>query len=113
MKRAALAVVAALILSLFAMSGIASAEDKLLNAKADNVVIAKGKNNKEYVRVTVIEDRQISGVKYQMPVSIMFFGNLVEQAKKIKTGQNVKCVVQARDFQGRTSYTAVALTGQQ
>jgi hypothetical protein len=107
MRKYAIAICLTLILSFFA--AYATAAEKAITAKADQVTVAKDKNGHEYVRVTITEQRELSGMKYTTGVPVMFFGALVEKAKTLKAGNSFTAIVQPKDYQGRTSYTGIAL----
>lgn len=95
------------VMIMMAYVSIASAKDVILNAKIEKVVISKDKNGAEYVRVMIPEERTLSGVKYSVSTSVMFFGEHVEKAKLLKDGDALKVIAAEKQFNGRTSYTVI------
>jgi uncharacterized protein YxjI len=109
MKRIALFAVAIMVcLSLMYVS-VASAEDKLLTAKIQSVTQAIDKNGSPYVRVIVEEMRTKFGVTYPDGVPAMAFGHMAKDAGNLKEGGTIRAIVSERQFNGRTSYTILAL----
>jgi hypothetical protein len=102
-------IVAMVIVALF-FAGIASASEVLVQAKVDSVTVALDKNGKTYVRVIVNEERSLNGIKYQIGVPCMLFGEeLVRDGKSIRKGDSFKAIAQPREYMGRVSYTVIAL----
>jgi len=90
-------------------ASVANAEDVVINAIVASATIAIDKNGNEYVRIIIVEPRQLQGVEYDVGVPIMFFGDFVEKAKTLKKGDRIHVVVNKRLYQGNFSYTALAV----
>jgi len=88
---------------------IAFAGESVLRATASDVVITMDKNGNEYVRIIVSETKTLEGIQYTTGVPVMAFGDQVASAKKIKKGQKFTAVVSERIFEGRRSYTILAI----
>ena len=101
------AIVLAIMILFVSVSG-AVAADKMLIATVDSVTVANDKNGAEYVRLIVLEPKDIDGVTYVAGTPVMCFGSLATQAKALKKGDKLKAVVQEREYQGRNSYTLLA-----
>jgi hypothetical protein len=101
------AIVLAIMILFVSVSG-AVAADKMLTATIDSVTVANDKNGAEYVRLIVLEPKDIDGVTYVAGTPVMCFGSLADQAKTLKKGDKLKAVVQEREYQGKNSYTLLA-----
>jgi hypothetical protein len=101
-------VIGVLVLSA-AISETALAEDLLLTAKIQDVVLALDKNGRQYVRVIVNEERSLKGITYEVGVPIMAFGSHVEKAKTLKKGETLRAICDRRESQGRVSYTILKI----
>ena len=88
---------------------LAHAGDKMITAKADSVTVLNDRNGNEYVRIIITETRTLEGMEYAKGIPVMAFGDLVERAKTLKAGDEFTAVVSTREFQGRESYTLMAL----
>ncbi len=93
-----------LLVILFLLPSAAFAEDVLLTAKIQNVTLARSKNQKQYVRVIVNEERTLQGIAYEAGVAVFAFGNQVEKAKTLKSGQTLKAICQRRKNKDTVSY---------
>jgi len=94
---------------MFLLSGLASAQDVLLTAKIQDVVLALDKNGRQYVRIIVNEERTLKGIAYEVGVPVMAFGSHVEKAKTLKKGETLKAICDRRESQGRVSYTILKI----
>ena len=103
-----LMLIALAILSIVVFTVAAQAADKMLTATIDSVTVANDKNGAEYVRLIVLEPKDIDGVTYVTGTPVMCFGSLADQAKALKKGDKLRAVVQEREYQGRNSYTLLA-----
>jgi hypothetical protein len=106
MKRLALIIIALIV----AFVPMAHSADKILDAKITSMVERVDKNGNDYVRFIVDETRTLNGVEYSVGVPVMAFGSTVAAAKDYKAGDNLKCIVQGREYQGRQSYTILSFT---
>jgi len=99
-----------LVLTLVCMlSSLAIAGDMMLNATVKNAVVGFDKNGDQYVRLIIQEKRTLQGISYEVGVPVMAFRENVEPAKKLSGGDSIKAIVQAREFQGRKSYTIIKI----
>lgn len=85
------------------------AEDALLNINPTQVVSKIDKNGNPYVQMIIEESRSLSGVDYKTTVPVMFFGELVDQAKAIQPGTPIKVIANKGEYKGRISYTAISI----
>lgn len=110
-KFAAIALIAIATLCAFIMPAVA--EELVKDFKIQSLVTAQDKNGNDYARFIAQEAREKDGVKYTVGVPVMIFsGSSPDLYKAIATkkdGDIVKLVVQTREYQGRTSYTALAM----
>lgn len=100
-----IAVVLALAL---AISIPAVAKDKVLEATVTAMVESTDKNGNQYIRFIVGENRSLEGIDYTVGVPVMAFGDQLDKAQSYSIGDTIKCIVQGREFQGRTSYTILS-----
>ena len=89
--------------------GTAEAGDKLINTTIDSVVTKLDKNGNKYTRAIIKEERELSGVKYQVGVAVMAFGTNSGDLASYKPGDALKAVVAERQYKGRLSYTLRAI----
>jgi hypothetical protein len=89
----------------FAVAGVAVAEDIVLEGTLSDVVQATDRNGNPYVRAIIQEERELKGVKYEAGTPLMFFGDTVSVGNTLKKGDSIKAIVTPRMFQGRKSYT--------
>jgi hypothetical protein len=92
-----------------AIPGKVLAEDMLLTAKIQDVVLALDRNGRQYVRVIVNEERTLKGIAYEVGVPVMAFGPQVEKAKTLRKGEILKAICDRRESQGRVSYTILKI----
>ena len=85
------------------------AAEALIDLKITDKVIAMDKNGNEYVRIIVGETKSIQGVEYEVGVAAMAFGSHVDQAKTLNIGDNLKAIVNSRQYNGRQSYTILKI----
>ena len=109
MKNAMLkTLIAGIMIIAFAGIGIVYAADQMLDTTVSDTVKRLDKNGNEYVRVIIDEAKELNGVSYTASTAVMFFGPLVQEAKNLKKGDALKVIASSSEYQGRTSYTAVA-----
>jgi hypothetical protein len=99
--------IAAIAIAIFANA--AFAKDIIVNSKIDNIVQAISKNGSPYCRITIQEQRELEGVKYTAPVTVMVFGDMVPQVEKLQKGMPFKAVVSEGEYKGNRSLTLVAI----
>ena len=102
-----LAVMAAMLFMV--MPPTAFAAEKIIDLQVTGKTVALDRNGAEYVRLIVNESRKIQGVEYEVGIPAMAFGTSAETAKTIEVGQNLKAIVNEREFNGRQSYTILKL----
>ncbi len=107
MKKMAYVAMAAFVLNLMAF-GLARA-DQILEAKVYSVQEGIGKNGQQFVRVVVVEKRQLNGHSYEAAVPVMAFGSTVQKAKALVPGNTLKAIVSQKTFAGNTSYILHAI----
>jgi len=93
----------------FAFVGPSMAADKVLTAKIQSVTQAVDRNGAPYTRVIVAEQRSLNGVAYEAGIPAMAFGHVAKDAAGLKEGGTIKAIVSEREFNGRTSYTIMAV----
>lgn len=91
------------------LSSLAIAGDIMLDATVESTVIGFDKNGDQYVRIIIQEERTLQGISYEVGVPVMAFRENLEPAKKLGEGDILKAIVQAREFQGRMSYTILKI----
>jgi hypothetical protein len=101
-------IIGALVLSA-AISETALAEDVLLTAKIQDVVLALDRNGRQYVRIIVNEERTLKGISYEVGVPVMAFGGHVEKAKTLKKGETLQAICDRREAQGKVSCTILKI----
>lgn len=89
--------------------GTAVAQDTMITAKIDQVITKLDKNGNEYTRLMFTDNRELNGIKYQTTAPIMCFGEINKQAKTLKAGDTVKMIVKSQQYNGSTSYVALAV----
>lgn len=92
-----------------AFTSIGMAAEVQLQTTADSVTVSLDKNGSEYVRVIISETKNLNGVEYERTLPLMFFGNMVPAGKAIQAGDAINCIASYREFQGRSSYTALKM----
>lgn len=94
------------------LAGAAHAAGELILAgKVDSIKESVDKNGNTYVRMNVLVEKELNGIKYEAPSPVMCFGeSLAKRAKTYVPGTPVKVIATESDFKGRTSYTAIAFT---
>jgi len=97
------------IFTIFTFATITCAADTMLKAPISSVNTLVDKNGAPYVRIVVTEDRILDGVKYQAEVLVMAFGSQATVAEKLKAGDELKAIVNGREYQGNKSYTALKI----
>lgn len=96
-------------ISIIAISAATAIADQVITAPIDQVITKLDKNGNEFTRIMITESRELQGIKYQTQVPILCFSNTNEAARNLKKGQTIKAVVRAQQYQGSTSYTAIAI----
>lgn len=97
------------LVAMLSMTGLAIAEDVILDTTINVAVEAMTKNDNPYVRFIITEPRELNGVQYNKQLPVMAFGDMVEPAKALKVGDNLKCVANFRKLpDGRESYTILS-----
>ena len=94
---------------LFCFATVSFAKDVQITKEIKSITIKKDKNNKEYVRIIVSDNRTLNGVTYKKDVSVMAFGDVVEKAKTYKKGQTLNAIAAESQYRGSTSYTILEI----
>lgn len=106
MKRILATVYIVAIIAIFAV--VSNAQDLLINTKINTVTQKISKNGEQYVIFTYPDQRELNGVKYSTEISVFAFKN--EDAKKLKSGDQVKAVVKKSvDRSGNEFHTLISL----
>ena len=81
-----------------------------LRTTIDSVTVALDKNQRQYVRLIISEQRtSVSGIPYTKTLPVMVFGEaLVETAKGLKKGDALNAIAELNDYKGRESYNVLA-----
>jgi len=95
--------------AIIAISAATAIADQVITAPVDQVITKLDKNGNEFTRIMITESRELQGIKYQTQVPIMCFQGTNEAARNLKKGQIIKVVVRPQQYQGSTSYTAIAI----
>lgn len=86
----------------------AFAADKVVKATIQSAIEKNGSDGLPYIRFIVNENRvkTIGGVEYPytVGVTIMCFGDHVEEGRKLTQGDELYAIAQEREWQGRKSY---------
>jgi hypothetical protein len=94
------------LLAIFVLLVGVTANAETLDTTIDSVTTALDKNGNEYVRFIVTVSREEGGIKYDMGIPVLAFGDLVAQAKTFKAGDKLECAASYRKLpDGRESYT--------
>lgn len=99
---------------LFAIPALASdlyADDAyVLEGKAESVTIAKTKNGNPYTRIIMLEERTSKdGIKYNLGVPAMAFGEAHADASQIRKGQTFRALVLPGSYNGKSNYQIVKI----
>ena len=88
------------------------AAESMLTGNIESSTTAISKAQKEYVRLIVNTDKQLNGVKYQTQAVVMAFEpEIVAKAKQYKKGDAFSAVCSSKEYNGRTSYQILKLSG--
>jgi len=88
---------------------LATAADKLIQTKVQDVVKKLDKNGNPYVRIMINEKRSLNGVEYEASVMMMAFNETAAMAEALQKGQEIKAIVAENDFRGNKSYVLRAI----
>ncbi len=94
---------------IFGVTLAAYAQDVKLEVTVTSVTMFTDKNGSPCIRFIVDESRVLKGVSYTTGVPVMAFRNMVDKVKGIKAGDILNVIASERFFQGRKSYTILAL----
>lgn len=109
MKRLFVLFIAIACLFAFTVPAISADENQLLTAKVTSVVQAKTKAGDAYTRAVIEVPGELNGIKFPDSRLLMFFGDMASKGSALKAGQTVSVIAAPRVFNGRTSYTALAI----
>jgi len=87
----------------------AVAGDVLIDSKILSVSSGIDKNGNSYIRFIVNETRKLKGVEYTAGVAVMAFQDHIGQLKELSDGDTLKAICAEREWQGRKSYTILAV----
>ena len=93
------------ILAIMLCTGLALAEDMEINTTVDQVVTKLDRNQVEYTRCIITEQRTKNGITYPKTLAVMFFGEHNERAKALKAGDSIRGIASLGEYKGRQSYT--------
>jgi saccharopine dehydrogenase-like NADP-dependent oxidoreductase len=106
-KRIGLVVMATVFALMLAIPAFAG--ERIVDLPITQKVVALDKNGQEYTRLIVTENKVIQGVSYPLGIPAMGFGEMHISLQDLNVGDNLKAVVQDRNFQGRSSLTILKL----
>lgn len=111
MRKFALSIIALSIITMliFGVTLAAYAQDVELQVTVKSVTSFPDKNGNLCIRIIVDESRTLKGFAYTAGVPVMAFRNMVDKVKGIKAGDLLHVIASERFFQGRKSYTILAL----
>jgi hypothetical protein len=110
MKAIAYTLTIAVALAVMSFALPAAAADQVLQAPVQSVKNAIGKDGSPYTRVIIEQTFETGGINYKKGIPVMFFDDaMAEQTASLKPGDTLKAVVSPREYQGRISYTGMAL----
>lgn len=81
----------------------------MLNHEIKEIVQVLDKNGNPYIRAIVMVTQELNGFEYETGIPTMFFGDRIEDGQKLKAGDILNAIVSVRVYQGRTSYTIIAM----
>jgi len=107
--KAGIITVIAIMVMCSVMLSDARAQDTLINTKVESVTTKVDKNGNDYTRIIVKEDRELNGIKYQIGVPVMVFGDeLVSKARTLTKGDQLKAICSINEYKGRKNYQMIA-----
>ncbi|GAG57731.1 unnamed protein product [marine sediment metagenome] len=87
----------------------AHAQDVELQVTVKSVTAFTDKNGNPCIRIIVDEERTLKGFVYTAGVPVMAFRDMTAQVKGIEAGDSLHVIAAERFFQGRKSYTILAV----
>ncbi|MFH1626085.1 MAG: hypothetical protein ABID54_13160 [Pseudomonadota bacterium] len=102
-------VILGIITALLLCVGTMAFADSILKAKVESVTTFNDKNGNPCVRIIVNEARTLQGIEYVAGTPVMAFREMVDKVKGLKAGSTLHAVVAERFYQGRKSYTILAM----
>lgn len=93
---------------MLALAVPAFAADEVITFTPSAVTVLKDRNQNEYVRMVWGTEKELDGIKYSSGSTVNAYRELVAEAKKIKPGTQVTCVVSKRNYNGTVYYTVLA-----
>ena len=98
----------AVVFVVVALTSISFAEDVMLSVVPTEIVSAVDKNGNDFRRIVFEEEKELNGVKYNSSSVIVAFQNL-EAVDALVIGTPAKLIVNKREYQGRDSFTLLAI----
>ena len=95
MNKSLFAVLVALLV-LVAFTGLAVAEDKIIQGKLERVIVKKDKNGNPFSVLIMKNAKTLQGVNYTSDSPFFCFGDTHNQCKSLKAGQTTKIVYSDR-----------------
>lgn len=109
--RSILVIALGLMIAFMVMVPVAQAEDIRIDATVDSVTVSTDKNGNQYVRIIIIEARDLDGIEYKAGTPVMFFGENVETGKQLQKGDKISAIVNKQMYRGSPSYTIRKVIG--
>jgi len=97
------------IIAAFLLCSTLAFADQILKAKVESVTTFNDKNGNPVVRIIINEARTLQGIEYVAGTPVMAFREMVDKVKGLKAGSTLHAIVAERLFQGRKSYTILAM----
>ena len=87
--------------------GSVQAKDVVLDTTISDIVTKIDKNGNEYVRMMIPVQKELSGVKYEIQLAVMAFGDTVKEVAAFKVGDKLKAIASLNSYRGRDNYNII------
>ena len=88
---------------------ISHAADKLIDLKVSKVISKIDKNGDDYKIIIVKVPKTLNGQRYMSSMAVMAFSDTIDLVDAVVVGEQLKAIVNLRQYQGRTSATLLAM----
>ena len=88
---------------------ISHAADKLIDLKVSKVISKIDKNGDDYKIIIVKVPKTLNGQRYMSSMAVMAFSDTIDLVDSVIVGEQLKAIVNLRQYQGRTSATLLAM----
>ena len=93
--------------------GSVEAKDVLIDAQITDIVTKLDKNGGEYMRISIPDARELNGVKYSVPVTVMVGKENLKAASTLKAGDTLRAIAEHKVYKGRVSYSLIKILPQE